>query len=113
MSTVDLVLKLQPVVAATFALGFVLIYAFRGRWWKSAIGRHMMAFMIGVLVILAVGVLVRFFPDLENIKWIRFWCWNLIIVIMGWRFWLAFRVFVLKNYPDFADQDAEKATEHE
>lgn len=111
--TLDVALKLQPVVAAAFALGFVLIYAFKGKWWKSAIGRHMMGFMAGVLLILCIGVTVRFFPDLENIRQIRFWSWNIVIALMAWRFWLAFQVFILRNYADFAEQDANKANEHE
>lgn len=111
--TLDLALKLQPIFAAAFALGFVLIYAFKGKWWKSAIGRHMMTFMAGVLVVLLIGVTVRFFPNLENIKQVRFWSWNIVILLMGWRFWLAFQVFILKNYSDFAEQDAAKAEKNE
>lgn len=106
-------MKFQPVVAAIFALGFVLIYAFKGKWWKSAIGRHMMAFMAGVFLVLLIGITVRFFPDLQNIKQIRFWSWNIVILLMAWRFWIAFQVFILRNYSDFAEEDVEKASDSE
>lgn len=100
MTWIDHALKYQPLLALFFTVGFMVIYASKNKWWKYAMGRHMMGFMAGAAIVLTVGVIVRLVPTLDNIKQIRFWSWNLVIAIFAWRFWVAVQVWILKNFSD-------------
>lgn len=94
----DLILKLEPVLAAGGALAFVVIYLLYSKWWRSAMGRHMMSFMGGCLVVLVLAIITRFFPVISKVWEVRFGAWLIVIFIMWWRAWIAFRIFVLKKY---------------
>lgn len=107
MTWFDYVIKFQPIVAAFFSLSFVLIYGVRGKWWKSSIGRHMMTFMTGMFILLALAVAFRIWPDIPGRRHISFWSWNLVIFLMAWRAWVAFQVLVLKRYPDLEDAEED------
>ena len=99
VEVIDLLLKLEPVLAAGGALAFVVIYLFYSRWWASPIGRHMMSFMVGMFSVLLLAIFARFFPWL--LVWeVRISAWGVIILIMWWRAIIAFRVLVLKRYPN-------------
>jgi hypothetical protein len=105
------VLNLQPLIAFVFAVGFIGVYSAYGKWWKTSIGRHMIGFMAGCVVVLSLAILVRLFPELRGNVQLRFWAWNLVIGLFAWRFWVAVQVWILKNQSDLQrirdDEDGE------
>lgn len=92
----EILLRLEPVFAALGALAFVIIYLLYSKWWVSAMGRHMMSFMVGCFTVLLLAILTRFFPAL-TVWWVRFSAWFIVIFIMWWRAWIAFRILILKR----------------
>jgi hypothetical protein len=100
----DIILKLEPIIAAGGALAFVVVYLLYSKWWKSSMGRHMMAFMSSMFILLFFAILIRFFPAIGTWSF-KAACWGLVIFIMWWRAWVAFSILVLKRY--------EKVTENE
>jgi hypothetical protein len=101
---IDLIIKLQPVIAAGGALSFVVIYLLYSKWWKSAMGRHMMSFMAGCFVVLVLAIFIRFFPH-SYIQPARMIGWSIVIFIMWWRAWVAFKVLVLKRYEGYSGDE--------
>lgn len=103
----DLALKFQPFLALLFAVGFVLVYSIYGKWWKTAIGRHMVGFMGGCAVLLFLALIVRLVPELQDNVQLKFWGWNVVIALFAWRFWVAVSVFITKNFSDIRDMEEE------
>lgn len=99
----DMALRIQPSVAILPVLGFVITYAWKGQFWKTPIGRYMMGFMVGILIVLLTSIILRFFPNWHYRKFVGFICWNIVIGIMSWSFVTIFRVLVLKNYTQGRD----------
>lgn len=103
----ELALKIQPLVALLFAVGFIIIYSTYGKWWRTSIGRHMIGFMAGCSIVLFLAILSRFFPWMRESNALRFWAWNIVIGLFGWRFWVAVSVFVTKKFSDLRDIEDE------
>lgn len=99
--------KYQPAIALAFALGFIAIYSLYGKWWKTAIGRHMIGFMCGCAVVLFLAILVRFMPGLRQNIELRFWAWNIVIALFAWRFWVAVQVWIFRNQTDLKKIESE------
>jgi hypothetical protein len=104
VSLLDNVLKIQPIAALIPTLGFVVIYGWKSDWRQSAIGRHMMSFMLGFVFVFSFLIFVRFFPQTPGIKWIRFASWDITIFLMTWRFVIIVKVLLARNY-EHASED--------
>ena len=89
----------QAGVIASSILGaaFVVVYHLRTRWWKSAIGRHMMSFMAGLTAIIALALISNFYPEMPGRALLRILCWTLIPALFGWRLVILLRV---KHYDE-------------
>lgn len=94
----DMAIHIAEVIAAVPALLFCITYS-RVNWRASAIGRHMMAFMMICSVILMMACLpILFGENYIGEDEVRLFAWVLINFIFWWRFLVLLRV-VLRRYP--------------
>lgn len=72
------------------ALSFVVLYATLAPWWRSIVGRHMMAFMVVLAGILSYGTVVPLLGlSLEQRLWSRVIAFTLFGGVIWWRVWLV------------------------
>lgn len=78
-------------VIASFvpAAAFVVLYAARSPWWRSGMGRHLMAFVGTLVVLLGLVLLGWIVGPLPRIVWVV----GLapLPVVVWWRLWLLLR----------------------
>jgi FlaA1/EpsC-like NDP-sugar epimerase len=89
---VDWIVLVEVIVSLVASLGFMVRYHFVGRWWKSAIGRHMMSFMTGMTSIMLLAVVVLLFPGVQYRQELRLFCWTLLAFLFVWRFIIILRI---------------------
>ena len=91
------------------ALLFVAAYACLQPWWRSVVGRHMMAFMFGCTVVLALvdlsAILGMHYPGRD---WVRFGAWVVINVIFWWRLVILVRVLRQQIIPPIDESDIKR-----
>lgn len=73
------------VASAVSGLLFVVLYQFRAKWWTSAIGRHMMAFMGGLEVLLLLALTSLFWPHMPGRPYLRAVSWFVVFFLFAWR----------------------------
>jgi hypothetical protein len=59
-------------------------------WFRHTMGRHAMSFMGACALILSVGLLREFAPNLISLDAARVFAFILINLVFGWRNWLLF-----------------------
>jgi hypothetical protein len=82
---IDEIVKIEVVLSAIPLLIAVLVYQFRWKWWKSAIGRHFMVFMSGLEMIMLLAVFNLFWPQMPGKPYIRIIVWAVIFILFTWR----------------------------
>lgn len=72
------------------ALAFVALYGLLAPWWRSPVGRHMMAFMVVLAGILLYGSIVPLL-GLSPVQrlWSRVVAFTLFSAVVWWRVWLV------------------------
>lgn len=93
------------VLTCAGAITFCAMYALFSPWWKSAMGRNVMAMMgtIGLFLILAIIRMI--WPNAFNdMPWIRLVAWSLIGGIVWWRVVLLVRTQVLRRRDERTEQ---------
>jgi len=71
------------------ALTFVLRYLMTD-WFMHTMGRHAMAFMVALTLVLALGVSFQIWGDWIGRDIARLFSYSLINLVFGWRLWLLF-----------------------
>lgn len=88
------------VLSALIATAFVVLYWATARWWRSEMGRNVMALM-GSLALLLDLTAVRAFtqavpaPHADWFLWVRLGVFAFIPVAIGWRLWILVRLQIL------------------
>jgi hypothetical protein len=82
---IDEIVKIEVVIAAVPGLLFVLLYQLRYPWYKSSMGRHVMAFMSALEFILLLAALNVAWPEMPGKPYLRMIVWAIIIFIFSWR----------------------------
>jgi len=93
-------IRFAPLVAIVPVLGFIVIYQWKGKWWKTPIGRYMMGSMIGWCIVIGLTIMFTFFRHIPYALQIGFAAWMIIIAIKFWSFIVMFRSMVMKNYEE-------------
>lgn len=93
-------LKIAPILAIIPVLGFIVVYQWRGKWWKSAIGRYMMGSMVAWCFVIGFTILVQFARHIPYLLEFGVLAWATIIAIKLWSFVVIFRSMVLHNYDE-------------
>lgn len=83
-------------------LSFVVIYWFTSRWWRSDIGRNMMAFAISETVLLGVSIAVWAFGDFPGRLWFGLTAFALFTATSWWRTVVLIRLLVKRRREDAA-----------
>jgi hypothetical protein len=85
------------VVCAAEATAFVVLYAITARWWTSEFGRHVMALMFVLMLVLDLSV-VRVYAGVSlEVPWfaaLRLIVFALVPIVLGQRLWLLWKVQV-------------------
>lgn len=77
---------------------FCLLYGFFAPWWKSEMGRNIMALMGTCGLFLVLAVIKMAIPNaFDHMPWIRPIVWSTIGCIVWWRVVLLLKTQVLKR----------------
>lgn len=71
---------------------FIIRYAITQPWYRDPVGRHMMAFMGGMTLILDLTAVAYFYPALPWRSEMRIFVWTLLPFLFTWRTVILFRV---------------------
>ena len=82
------------VAGAIPALSSVLVFA-RVRWWESRWGRHLMAYMTAIAILLVLSVIRLAFGDAPWFAALRLVALAAVVVVLWWR--LAYVVQALRE----------------
>jgi len=74
------------VISALIATAFVTVYHLSALWWRSPDGRHVMAFMAALALVLDLAVLRLFVGHPEWFETVRTFTFVVIPIVLGWRF---------------------------
>jgi hypothetical protein len=77
------------VLAFLQALTFVIRYMLTD-WFTYSMGRHAMAFMGALTLVLSIGLVREFAPNWIDLDVSRLAAYILINVVFAWRLWLLF-----------------------
>jgi hypothetical protein len=87
-------------VSAALATGFVVVYLSVAQWWRSEMGRHLIAFNAVIAAVLWLSVVRVFVPgsaDLVWFNWLRLVVFAGVPVVLGWRLWMLIKVQMLRR----------------
>jgi hypothetical protein len=77
------------VLAFLQALAFVIRYLMTD-WYRHSMGRHAMAFMVALALVLSIGIVREFVPEWIDLDTARLVTYILINTVFAWRLWLLF-----------------------
>jgi hypothetical protein len=72
------------IAATTPAVLSVVVFA-RVRWFQSRWGRHLMAYMLSIAVVLGLGVVRLFLGDHPWFDWLRVGAFASVVAVLWWR----------------------------
>lgn len=109
MNTLITLSRTLLVVAFAGGLTFVVAYHITARWWRSEIGRNMMAFAAAETLTLGAGVWALAFGDSPARRLISLAAFGLFTITSWWRAVTLLRAQVRKRaaQPDPAPEPAE------
>lgn len=87
---VRLVGNVLLMVLTAESVAFVVLYAWWARWWESATGRHLMAFMATFAAVLLLSVLRLVLHDSITWQVLRLAVFAGLPVVVGQRLWLLY-----------------------
>jgi hypothetical protein len=82
------------VLSAIEALAFVAMYSVVARWWRSEVGRNIMALMGVIAAVLVLSTIRIIFGDNSWFAWLRLGVFAGVPVVLARRLWLLWRVQV-------------------
>lgn len=81
------------VVAAAGAFATFVVWYARINWRETPIGRHLMAFMATLSVVILYALFANFFETPQAARaWVRFVAWGAVAVVGWWRVYLFIRI---------------------
>ncbi len=105
MSAVTTVGNVLLVAGAIPAVASVLVFC-RVTWWRSRWGRHVMAYMSTVAIMLALGCLKLVIGDSPAFAAIRVAAFTTVVMALWWRLW-----FVVLAYREGSSDDGKPLSE--
>jgi len=103
--------RVMLVAAFLGGLSFVAIYWLSSRWWRSDIGRNMMAFAISETVFLGVSVAVWLFGNFPGRLWFGLVAFAMFTGASWWRTAVLVRLLMRRRREDAAQQDRNLRTD--
>jgi hypothetical protein len=105
-AVVEILVRSLVAISAVSGFLFVLIYQLRWKWWRSSMGRHMMAFMGGLELLLLLAFISQFWPHLPLREYLRIVSWGIVAFLFTWR--LVILITVKKEErPSLSEIDRE------
>ncbi|HKS46362.1 MAG TPA: hypothetical protein VJT49_14875 [Amycolatopsis sp.] len=89
VGAIRLLYELLLVLALIPSFGFVVHYSIVYPWWRSEIGRHIVAFSSSIGALLLHSLIAFLFPTWPGRNWIRLALFIALIVVIWWR-WVVF-----------------------
>lgn len=78
------------IASALFATTSVILHL-RVPWWRSDMGRHLMAYMAVIAATVDLGVLRMLLGDSHPFRIVRLVVFALVPVVLAWRAWLQLK----------------------
>ncbi len=92
-------------LTAALAGAIVLVYA-TTRWWETAAGRNVMAFMACVAAVTGLHVLRLWYVGGLVFLWLRVAVFALVPLVLAWRLWMLIRAqFLDTSWTDEKEDD--------
>lgn len=88
------------VASAVFTTASVIVHA-RVPWWRSEMGRHLMAYMVAMAAVLDLGVAKLIIGDSPSFQTLRTVVFVGVPLVTSWRLWLQIKA---QRSPGRADQ---------
>lgn len=83
--TLNLIHRIMLVAALGGGVAFVASYQLLARWWRTVVGRSMMAFAVSETLLLTTAVTAWLWPQLPQRRILGVAAFGLFVVVSWWR----------------------------
>lgn len=97
MNTLLTVHRVMLIAALGGGVAFVVSYQLLARWWRTVVGRSMMAFAASETLLLTTAVIAWLWPEFPQRRIIGVISFGLFVVVSWWRVIALWRAQLLRR----------------